>query len=243
MYLRITFGERLEIPAFIENPQFHEPIRRALPASSQARVWKEEVYFPTEISLSGPMVTRVPEGSLAYWPPEKALCLFSWASQPYGPVLRLGWFLGPKQNIFDVEEGDGVKVDELKREGYSERLWSIADQLQRGGFLAAPRSWEGVESVVGAYVKHEVRVGFEVMVEDFGFVIESDPLYLRDFSVVDESLRRALQWAKVVRSRVDVSEDGFVVLSEFAATPAELVDAASQLVQDYVKVLDIIRLK
>lgn len=243
MYLKITFGGRLEIPAFVEDHRFYEAIRRGLPVSSQVRVWKEEVYFPTGIDLSGTVATRVPEGSLAYWPPDKALCLFSWASQPYGPVVKLGWYLGPKQHIFEVEEGEEVKVEELKREGYSERLWRVVDLLQREGFLAAPRTWDGVESVVGAHVKHDVRVGFEIMAEDFGFVLESDPLYSRDFSIVDESLRRALLWARVVKSRVDVSEDGFVILSEVVSSEADLVGALHQLVQDYVKVLDIMRLK
>ena len=243
VYIRITFGGRLEIPAYIPEERFWSPIRRGLPLQSKTRVWKEEVYFPTEVALEGELTSRVPEGCLAYWPPEKALCLFAWASQPYGPVVRVGWLLGPKQNVFEVEEDEEVVVDEPRRGDYSERLWSVAELLRAQGFLAAPRSWEGSQSVVGAAARPNLRVGFEVFVEDFGFIIESDPLYLRDFSPVDESFRRSLQRARVFRSRLDVSEEGYVVLSEYARSEDELVSAVHTVVQDFDRAIDILQLK
>lgn len=236
MYLRIAFGEGFEVPAVVTVSEFFERLKGSLPLSSRVQVWKEEVYFETGLEFKGELVTRVPSGALAYWPPGKAVCLFAWANQPYGPVSHVGWFLGPKHYILGFEGDEEVTVDVLDAGRYSERSWSISSALQQAGFYAAPRLWEGVESVAGAYARHNFRVGFDIFIEDFGYIVESDPIYERDFTALDEALQYRMR--RIVRSRVDTNEDGYVVLSEFASTPEGLLDAVHQVVRDYLKVAE-----
>jgi len=230
MYLWVAFEDLGEIPVYVED-EFAGKIAPSLPIKSEAKVWKEEVYFPTEVDLEwrGRAVSRVRSGRFAYWPPEKSFCLFAWGNQPYGRVLRLGWLLGPKHYVLEVEDGMEVNV---RGEGgsYGERVLEAAARLGEHGFYAAPRVWEGYESVVGASV-YNGRVGFEVFVEDYGYIAETDPLYLRDFSAHDEAYRRVLK--RFLKSRVDVNEEGYVVLSVFAETLDELVSKLKRLVVEY----------
>ncbi len=227
MYLVVRFEDLGEVPVYVEHREAAERLAAALPIKSEARVWKEEVYFSTGVDIGGHGVSRVRSGRLAYWPPEKSLCFFAWANQPYGRVIRLGWFLGPKHYLFEVEDGMEVRVEEPQWEGPEAEL---AERLQGEGFLAAPRLWEGSPSVVGAFV-HNGRVGFEVFAEEYGYIVESDPLYVRDFSASDESYRRMLK--RVMRSRVDVNEEGYVVLSAYAETVDELIQKLKRLVVEY----------
>lgn len=230
MYIRIAFEDLGEIPAIIEKEEHYNAVEKSLPLKSEAKVWKEEVYFSTGIELAGRGASRVRSGRLAYWPPEKSMCLFAWSNQPYGRVLRLGWFLGPKHYVLEVEDGMEVRVEKPSNERYSGKIVEVAEKLKSEGFYTAPRVWEGEESVVGASIYNE-RVGFEVFVEDFGFIAETDPLYYRDFSAQDEAYRRVLK--RILRSRVDVNEEGYVVLSAFAETLDDLVLKLKRLVVEY----------
>lgn len=247
MYLKVVFGEGFEAPVVVTNSEFYEKVRGRLPIASKLLTWKEEVYFETGIDFTGDIVTRVASGTLAYWPPGKALCIFAWANQPYGPVIHLGWLLGPKHYILsvieDAEYADGeeeVRLELLDPAAYPESLRRASELLNRHGFYAAPRSWGGTESVAGAFARHNFRVGFEVFVEDYGFIVESDPIYARDFSPIDEALQYRMK--KVVRSRVDVNEEGYVILSEFVAREEALPDTVKQVVSDYLKVVDVLSL-
>jgi uncharacterized protein len=49
-----------------------------LPLDAQASVWGEEIYFATSVEMAeGPdAVEEVPVGTLAYWPPGRAFCIF-----------------------------------------------------------------------------------------------------------------------------------------------------------------------
>lgn len=230
MYIRIVFEDLGEIPAIIEKEEYYKIIEKSLPFKSEAKVWKEEVYFNTGINLTGKGVSRIRSGRLAYWPPEKSMCLFAWSNQPYGKVIRLGWFLGPKHYVLEVEDGIEVKVEKTSNEGYSEELVRVVEKLRSEGFYAAPRVWEDGESIVGASI-YNGRVGFEIFVEDFGFIAETDPLYFRDFSAQDEAYRRVLK--RLLKSRVDVNEENYVILSTFAETYDDLVLKLKRLVVEY----------
>ena len=230
MYIRIVFEDLGEIPAIIEKEEYYKIVEKSLPVKSEARVWKEEVYFSTGIDLSGKGVSRIRSGRLAYWPPEKSMCLFAWSNQPYGRVIRLGWFLGPKHYVLEVEDGMEVRVEKLSNERYSAELIRVVEKLRSEGFYVAPRVWEDGESIVGASI-YNGRVGFEIFVEDFGFIAETDPLYYRDFSAQDEAYRRVLK--RLLKSRVDVNEENYVILSTFAETLDDLVLKLKRLVVEY----------
>jgi hypothetical protein len=245
MYLRITFssknGEPMEILGHISQEDLGDILSKHLPVSSVAEKWKEEIYFSTGIELSGPTTSRIVAGSLAYWPPGKALCLFAGPNQPYGPVIPLGWFLGPKHYVLQIENGSEVKVDVPRDEEYPPDMQKLVKLIRESGYLVAPRNWRNVVSIVGASTKRDTRIGFEIFVEKFGYIIESDPIFKRDFSAIDEALQLRIR-AHLIKSRLDINEEGFVILSEYASNENDLIDKLNRLITDYQKVLDVLSL-
>ena len=67
---------------------------KALPIRSHARVWGQEVY----------------DGTVAYWPPGKALCLF-FGQTPASPVSVIGTMRGNPRDLAAVHPGDEVTVE------------------------------------------------------------------------------------------------------------------------------------
>ena len=82
----------------------------ALPCESSAQRWGDEVYFsvPVEAPEEDPQAT-VPSGTLAYWPPGRALCVF-FGQTPYSPVNVVGTLDGDAKAFGEVSAGDPVKV-------------------------------------------------------------------------------------------------------------------------------------
>ncbi len=83
----------------------------ALPIRSRARVWGEEVYFDTEVILpeENPQA-HVPPGTVAYWLPGKAICLF-FGQTPASPVVVIGMMRGNPRDLAAVHPGDEVTVE------------------------------------------------------------------------------------------------------------------------------------
>ena len=52
----------------------------------------------------------VPSGTVAYWPPGKALCLF-FGQKPYSPVNVVGRIEGDPGVLSGVGEGEAVRVE------------------------------------------------------------------------------------------------------------------------------------
>ena len=92
-------------------PRTIESLVRAVPFSSKAFLWKEELYFETPVSL-GPERPKptVQPGDIAYWPPGKALCLFFGSSQPYSPVNVIGKLKSELSELKKVRNGEHVEV-------------------------------------------------------------------------------------------------------------------------------------
>lgn len=60
-----------------ENPKTAEAIWEALPIKGNANRWGDEIYFSVPVSLKEEKAkAEVEVGSIAYWPPGKALCIF-----------------------------------------------------------------------------------------------------------------------------------------------------------------------
>lgn len=93
------------------SPRTVEALASALPISSIAFLWKEEIYFETKVSL-GPERARatVKPGDIAYWPPGKAFCIFYGETQPYSPVNVIGRMTSPLTPLRKVRRGEWVKV-------------------------------------------------------------------------------------------------------------------------------------
>ena len=210
-YVTFRFEDRGEVVALLER----EDLVKHLPIEASVSVWKQEVYFETGIDLEGDLVLNVEPGTLAYWPPGRALCLFYGVSQPYSPVIRLGKLLGPLYYLAWVEEGEGVEV--VRYEDYG-TAGEVAKSLRERGIAAAARSWEGTDSVV------VLLDGFraEVFVEEFGYPVESEALFLSDNSAITCIVVSALRGIGGEKVRIDLNEEGHVILSSFAENIDEL---------------------
>lgn len=93
----------------------------ALPLSSVARTWGEEVYFelPLDLPEEGEFVREEVEvGDVGWWPPGRALCLFFGATpisppgrvRPASAVVLMGRVMGDPAVLRSVREGDPVRV-------------------------------------------------------------------------------------------------------------------------------------
>lgn len=67
----------IEAAVTSENPKTAEAIWAALPIKGNANRWGDEIYFSIPVSLKEEKArAEVEVGSIAYWPPGKALCIF-----------------------------------------------------------------------------------------------------------------------------------------------------------------------
>jgi len=102
-----------------ENPNTAELILKAFPIIGKANRWGDEIYFSTPVNAkeeNGRVDVEV--GSVAYWPPGKAICIF------FGPtpvsvgrtpraaseVNVFAKILGDSAAFKKVRDGDEVKL-------------------------------------------------------------------------------------------------------------------------------------
>ncbi|MGW4872236.1 cyclophilin-like fold protein [Streptomyces chartreusis] len=109
------------LTATLDDTPTAQALSKALPLSSTARTWGEEVYFDTGVSVSRETDARqvVEPGTVAFWTDGDALAL------PYGPtpISRgaecrlaspcniLGRLDGDARLLATVREGDPVRVE------------------------------------------------------------------------------------------------------------------------------------
>lgn len=80
--IRFRIGD-IELDAELNQSATAKAVEQALPFESRGSYWGQEFYFETPVEASqAPDATDVLEpGTLAYWPPGQALCLF-WGPTP-----------------------------------------------------------------------------------------------------------------------------------------------------------------
>ena len=107
--IRITLG-RLVVTATLNDSETARLLREAIPFEAKAQLWGDEVYFstPLETGEENPQAD-VPSGTVAYWPPGKALCLF-FGQKPYSPVNVVGQIEGDPRVLASVPDGQTVQV-------------------------------------------------------------------------------------------------------------------------------------
>ncbi len=106
------------------SPKTYEALLKALPFESTASRWGEEVYFSTPVSVGEENAVEVVEfGTIAYWPPGNALCLFFGPTpvsrrpdeiRPYSPVNVLGKVIEGIETLKKVGGGTKVRVELIK---------------------------------------------------------------------------------------------------------------------------------
>jgi len=111
----------LSVSAELNDSVSANKIWGALPLSGSANVWGDEIYFEIPVSLKevSDAQQEVDVGTLAYWPPGSALCVFfgktpaSTSDKPkaYSPVNILGSVDGDSKVFKIVKVGDQIVID------------------------------------------------------------------------------------------------------------------------------------
>ena len=105
-----------------ENPKTADAIWQALPIKGNANTWGDEIYFSTPVGLKEEKArAEVEVGSIAYWPPGKALCIFFGATpvsqhgepRAYSPVNVFAKIETNPAVFKKVRDGDEVTVEKL----------------------------------------------------------------------------------------------------------------------------------
>jgi hypothetical protein len=108
--IRASFGD-VTVTAVLNDSSTARRLWEALPVDSSAKRWGDEVYFetPVEAGEEEPQA-EVPSGTVAYWPPGKALCFF-FGQTPYSPVNVVGEVEGDAGVLAEVADGEAVRVE------------------------------------------------------------------------------------------------------------------------------------
>lgn len=101
-------------------PKTVAAIRQALPIKGTARRWGKEVYFSTPVVAELEEGAEVVEkGTIGYWPPGRALCLFFGPTpasrnpgeiRPASAVTVVGRVLGDPEKLDQVQDGDPIEI-------------------------------------------------------------------------------------------------------------------------------------
>jgi hypothetical protein len=112
--------DEINLKAELNDSPTAKKIADALPFEGRGNKWGEEIYLeiPVESDLSDDAVQDVEVGTLAYWPPGKALCLFfgptpvSRDDRPraYSPVNIVGRIIGDAEILKKADDGAMVKI-------------------------------------------------------------------------------------------------------------------------------------
>jgi len=103
-----------------KNPKTKEAFLKAVPFTSEAMRWGDEIYFSTPVRASLEVSQEVVEkGDVAYWPPGRALCIFFGPTpasrtpdeiRPASPVNVFGKVVGDLENLKKVKDEEKVEV-------------------------------------------------------------------------------------------------------------------------------------
>jgi len=95
-------------------PRTVEALMRAMPIEGRAALWREEVYFETNVKVGTEKEkTRVEKGTIAYWPLGSAVCVFYGGSQPYSPVNVIGRITEGLDLFRKVKQGSRILLERL----------------------------------------------------------------------------------------------------------------------------------
>ena len=116
----ITCG-RLSFEAELFDTKTTQMMLREMPLVGNANMWGDEIYFPVPFTaeLEEDAKEEVEVGTIAYWPPSKAFCIFfgptpvSTSSKPrgYSAVNICGNILGDLSDLRSISPGEQIKVE------------------------------------------------------------------------------------------------------------------------------------
>jgi hypothetical protein len=223
--LELTFND-IESSVVVEVKKYEDEFYKKIPFKSTASVWKHEVYFSTPIKIDCKQcekVYKVYRGGVYYWPPGNALCLFYGLTHAYTPVIYIGDIVDPVQILHYVKNGFKVSVSEHTLDL---KFKDVVDTLKSLGYTVATPIRNN-EKVVTAYkYRNRKRISFQIYVEDYGFHIESEGVVkFREDDLT--TYMRLLEYKDSITgyARLDLSEEGFVVISATVDSISELSKA------------------
>jgi hypothetical protein len=117
--ITIKVGD-LTLQAALNDSPSAQAVAAALPLVAKANVWGNEIYFSIPVNLTEAAGTQeeVPVGTLAYWPPGNAFCIFygptpvsrGQTPRAYSPVNVLGAIKGDATVLAGVQSGVTVEI-------------------------------------------------------------------------------------------------------------------------------------
>ena len=108
--IRITLGD-MSVTVTLNDSNTARLVQEAIPFESKAQIWGDEVYFTAPVETEEEDAQAdVPSGTVAYWPPGRALCLF-FGQAPYSPVNVVGRLEGDPGVLAAVSEAEVVRVE------------------------------------------------------------------------------------------------------------------------------------
>jgi hypothetical protein len=108
--IKITAGG-VEMTATLVESDAARALVEALPIESKAERWGDEIYFRIPLEREGEdLQAKVPSGTIAYWPPGNAFCIF-FGQTPYSPVEVLGKVDGDEKEFAEVAEAASVRLE------------------------------------------------------------------------------------------------------------------------------------
>lgn len=118
--IRITCGG-VSLEATLYDTPTTKMLVRELPIKGEVNVWGEEIYFPVQFTAEPEDNAReeVEVGTLAYWPPGKAFCIFfgptpvstSALPRAYSPVNIIGEIKQDTTILKNIIQGEKIVVD------------------------------------------------------------------------------------------------------------------------------------
>lgn len=217
-----------------------------LPFTAEAMLWKEELYFETPIELSNieelKATLAIDYGRLYYWPPGRAFCIFYGMSEPYTKVYDIGYLVTNPHYSLAFDDGDELTIQEHKIDKEYEDVVLVLKNL---GYTASTPLQAGDKVVAASKFVDNRFLSINVYKEDYGIHVESNPLFeydgLYDTIKALKKLKKTLQ-GKYKFSRLDLSEEGFVVITAIADNINELANVTKELEKAYLQALNLLEI-
>ncbi len=112
---------RIAMEAELSDTPTGQAIRNALPFSTEANTWGDEIYFTIPVSqkLDATAAELVEVGDLGYWPSGRAFCIFFGPTpasrgqeiRPASAVNIVGRVIGDARAFKSVRDGDPIELE------------------------------------------------------------------------------------------------------------------------------------
>jgi len=108
--VKITTGD-LELTGTLDDTPAARQVAENLPAEGLVQTMGREIYFFVNFTVDAEELSDdAPGGSIAYWPPGSALCLF-FGQRPVSPVAIVGKLDGEPSKLADALSGELIRVE------------------------------------------------------------------------------------------------------------------------------------